>query len=204
MNRPEIAVLDSNACITSALYLGTFDGSPVYDYFCLPVRNFINGCLKNSIRVGYFQITEDHAWGNLVQAINDLADKRGIRPARLMKSYERAKVSLSGLFSRLTKFDANCTDNEFSKAVSFFKSIEKDIAQFLNLQHPKQNLPEEHDLRIFVSCHNLDTCNVHLVSDDGHFVAYKREIENSPYRVRILPVKDLNQTLDSLGWPNPR
>lgn len=197
-------VLDSNACITLALDFGVIDGSAFRDYYSLSARNFVNGCLNNSIRIGYFDIIEQHAWQNVVEAVNNLADTRGIRPARRFRLYERAKSLLSQLFSRITKFSSTCNAQEIDQMIAFFKSIEKDINQFLNLQHPKQNLPEQHDCEIFTMCHNLDVCNTHLVSDDSHFVAYKTEIENSQYQVRILPVKELNQILDSLGWPNPR
>jgi hypothetical protein len=204
LNKPKLVVLDSNACIIYALSFGTLDGRPVHDYYCMPVRNFVEGCLRNSVRIGYFDIVEEHAWANIVLAINDLAADRGIRPARLLKSYERVKESLSRLFTKLSKFNCSCTGQEMTQAMTFFKSVEKDVVNFLNLKHNKPNLPEQHDLEILVSCHNLDLCDTHLVSDDSHFVAYETEIENSQYRVRILPVKDLNQTLDSLRWPNPR
>jgi hypothetical protein len=203
MDPIESVVLDSNVCITSALDFGKIGGTYQRDYFCNPSRNFINGCLYKSIRIGYFPPIKQQAWNNITEAIKDLGDKRGIRPAVLLQKSRKVYDYLEKLFARLDEYDAITTEDELDAARKFFKDNEKDVVRFLNLQHYKNNIPEDHDLEILVSSHNLDCCNTHLVSDDGHFVAYKDEINSSDYLVTILPMKELNQILISLNWPNP-
>jgi hypothetical protein len=193
--------MDANACIAHAMDFGKANGKPVRSYECKFVRCFVDGCFREAIRTGTFPSAKDHSYKNIARAVNKLASERGFgkRPYEKRKFYEFAVVDLHKLFGRLELYPENCSHAELQAAKSFFASIAKNIAPYTNPN--KSPVPEDHDLVLFVSAHNLVSETVHIVSDDSHFTGYASEIDASSYSVGVIPVMSLSQIVIDWGWP---
>jgi len=202
LDKPVATALDANVCIKHALYLGPFKGQPLRDYYCNPVRAFVNGCLKENIPIGYFSSEMNHSYLNLTGAINDLGQQRGVAYYERQKYKQKATENLDRLFQRIARFEEKYDSTSVNQARLFFEQNKKSMAPYLAPGSTKDPIPEEHDLIFLVCAHNLGYSCVHLVSDDAHFFAYSTEISTA-YNVAVIAMKDLFQVLNGWSWPIP-
>ncbi len=193
--------MDANACIKHALYFVVVKRS-VRDFFCIPIRGFVNGCLVESIPIGHFTTEKSHSYQNITKAVNNLCKERNIPYYEGLKLLQKGKINLDHLFSKLVEFPEKYTDPELIAALLYFQAHQKDLSPYLEPGRVKDPIPEDHDLRLLVCSHNLGYSPVSLVSDDMHFVAYSNEISNN-YNVQVLPVKDLLKLVTSWSWVVP-
>ena len=188
---------DANSFIKYALNFG-----PKFrDYFSEPLHILENECKNRKIKFGYFESIKEQSYRNIVRAVFQLAEERGINRHYVNKKYKDQGIyHLDKIFSSLHEFEEMLSKEEFDKVLKFFKDNEKDITKYINLQHLKSNIPEDHDIELFVFSHNTPCSKMFLISDDSHFVAYEEEIEKSNYNVVIVPMKDARIRMRMWKW----
>ena len=199
MQKPSTVALDANVCLVHALNLGVHFNVPVYDCDCRPVRCFVNGCQKESIRIGTYQKTKNHTYDNLAERVDEVARKCHMREWYAMSSlYAIGEKNLDHLFLVLTIFPDNWTPKEILDAEAFFQRYGNNVGTYTNPQKPK--VPEPHDLEFLVSSHNLGPGMTHIVSDDSHFTKNAKEIQDAGYNVIVIPMKRLKALTMTWGW----
>jgi hypothetical protein len=203
LEKPSTVTMDANVCIVHALSLGKINDKPIHDLFCKSVRGFVNGCCGESIPIGTFPGEKNDSYKNITKAVNELARKMG----GSRRYYENSNIlrigraNLDRLFERIRLFEGHFTEEQIKDILGFYTSNSKDIGTYMNPN--KSSIPESHDIELFACAHNLDPEIVHILSDDAHFVGYKKEIDSSKYGLRVLPMRDLNRLLVEYDWPIP-
>lgn len=198
MNKPSTVALDANACIIHSLNLDIDHSIRIQHCDCKYVRSLVTSCRGEAIEVGTFGTAKDECNRNITGAAVELARKIGV----LYDNYVALKVRrismdhLRELFSMITEFEERHTPEEIQAARQFFKDC-----RIPSRSKSKDNIPGDDDLILFVSSHNLRPEITHFVSEDPHFVDYAKKIEESAYRVRVMPIQDLAQILKELNWP---
>ncbi len=192
---------DANCCINLALHLGTFQGQEIRSYYREPLRGFLRKCFEIGIPTIHFPFIKEETYRNVTKAVNDLAQARGI-PSYYSRSkmLERATNNLDTFFAKVPEIVSNVSVKEIAEARKLFVDNEVDVTRKLNLQRPKQNIPEDNDLRLLVSASKMQWNSAYVISDDGHFVAYEDVIGNSSYKVQVLPMKEIIQRCSQWGW----
>ncbi|MCJ7464607.1 MAG: hypothetical protein MUO81_07700 [Thermoplasmata archaeon] len=89
------------------------------------------------------------------------------------------------------------TASEITNARAFFDAHGRQLG---TPNHPKDKIPEVHDLEFLVSSHNLGPGKTHIASNDSHFTENAQAIETS-YNVAIVPMIQFDGVCNLLGWP---
>ncbi len=198
MNKPSAVVLDATACIIHSLHFDIGQSAPIQHGDCKYVRSFVASCRGEPIDVGTFKTAIDECNYNITGAAVGLVRRIGALSDNyvILKIRRIAMDNLAELFSGITEFAERYTQEEIQTARQFFRDC-----RIPSRRKDKDSIPEETDLILFVSSHNLRQEITHFVSEDSHFVDYARKIEGSAYRVRILPTQDLIMILKEFNWP---
>lgn len=193
--------LDATCLIHYSLDLGFIDRKRIKTYQAEQVREFLDLCSKEGVQVGYFEFIMKEAYSNIIRAVHDLADRVGVRSYyKRDKLVEKGVANLDRLRARTSELEAQWTTDEIEEARQFFMDNEVNVQETLNLQRPKSNIPEDNDLRLLVCSHHLSCKTGYILSDDGHFLAYKDQISRSKYDVEILDTKECNQNAIAWKW----
>ena len=193
--------LDATCLIHYSLDLGFIDRKGVRNYQAGLIREFLDLCSKRGVQVGHFEFILTEAYGNIIRAVHDLADRVGVRSYyKRGKLVEKGVANLDRLRARTSEFKAQWTTDEIEEARQFFVDNEVNVQETLGLQQSKPNIPEDNDLRLLVCSHNLSCRTGYILSDDGHFLAYKNQISKSEYDVEILDTKECNQNMIAWKW----
>jgi hypothetical protein len=172
----------------------------VYDYDSRPAQRFVNGCQKDGVRIGTYQKTKKHSYDNLAERVDEIAQECNI-PARYAMSalFRIAERNLDTLFLKLTMFPDQWTAQEVADSKRFFSVHGKELG---TPSHPKNKIPEDHDLEFLVSTHNLGSAKTHIASNDTHFTENTQTIEGT-YNVIIIPMIYFDAACNMFGWPPP-
>lgn len=184
------------------MYFSLQGGRVIRDYWCSPVRGFVNGCINEKIPIGFFPTEKKHSYSNLAKAVNDLEASRGVPPYERLKFLQKAKVNLDRLFERISEFQEHHDVAEMQTARTFFEDNKRDMKPHIAPGATKDSIPEDHDLEFLVSTHNLADTHSHILSDDAHFWVYA-DIIPTVFNVEVIAMKDLNGLLDAWSWPHP-
>lgn len=177
-----------------------FKGTPLRDYFASPIHTFIDLCVSKNIAKGYYPFIKVEALRNLTKAINELLGTRGV-PYYARKNYvEQSSEMLITLFEeKLDPFDERFTDEEIDKGKEFFVKNEKNLKEELNLQHEKENIPEDNDIKLIICCSNMGWDCPYILSNDSHFIGYLPEIYTQ-FNIRVLEMEELRQIMNGWNW----
>jgi len=180
--------------------LGTHFKVHVSDCDSRPVQRFVNGCQKDGVRIGTYQKTKRHSYDNLAERVDEIAQECNI-PARYAMNalFRIAERNLDALFLKLTMFPEQWNAKDVDAARKFFDTQGKQLG---SASHPKDKIPEDHDLEFLVNSHNLGASKTHIASNDTHFTENAQAIEKS-YNVVILAMIYFDAACNVFGWPQP-
>ena len=118
MDKPSSVVLDANVCIDHALDLGKIHGAKVRVLECKFLRCFVDGCIKECIKIGTFQTAVNESFRNLRKATGELLAEYQIKtgPYDRLKWHQFSKSNLDSLFRRIALFTEAYTDQELQAA----------------------------------------------------------------------------------------
>jgi len=100
---------------------------------------------------------------------------------------------------KLDAFEEKFSDEEIKIGKQFFAENEKNLEEDLNLQHEKENIPEDSDIKLIVCCSNMGWVCPYIVSNDSHFIGYLSEIHDQ-YNIRVLDMKELRLIMMDWKW----
>jgi len=190
--------LDAMVCIQYALRFGKISNKEFKSFTSDNVLMLVNKCQERSIPICYFKFIADEAYKNLAKAVNNFCNT--IHKRYLVAQFsKRAKENLDRLFERLEKIELKCTPTEYDNAKKFFEDNEVDVRDVLKRHFEKDNIPDDQDILLLISTHNQPWELGFILSDDGHFLAYKDIIEDN-YDVEIIPMDDILRVMIDWKW----
>ena len=196
----EAIALDANCCIKHALSLGQIGDRVVHDFLTAPIRLFIDRSLQCRVVVGYFALNRGEAERNIVRAVNQLAQDRGVSsPYTAMRFKDRASDNLNRLFSRLVEFPYHVSQKEFDDAKNFFRDHQVDLFSRTGVRKP-DNMPDDNDIRLLVATCKLPNPRRMILTEDVDLWGYAEEISASTYQVEIIAARDLSKHFHEWGW----